>query len=262
MHPILFHIPWIDFPVRLYGVMMAVGFIVALTWIRFQAKRDGLSSDKMTDLAFLMMFVGVAGARIASVVIEGNGSWKNPLVYFKVWEGGMVFYGGFIASLLVAIYYCHKKGFSFWKVTDLFMPGVAIGLGIGRIGCLFAGCCHGKVCPTDAWYGITYPTGVGSQAFPLGVPLYPTPLMEFISLVFIFLFLAWYSQKKKFDGQILSLYLIIYAIVRSIIELFRGDVERKFVPGTSISTSQMISIVLFIVGLSIYLKYRKQGRSS
>ncbi|MCP5467812.1 MAG: prolipoprotein diacylglyceryl transferase [Deltaproteobacteria bacterium] len=262
MHPVLFHIPWIDFPVRLYGIMMAVGFLVGLSWVRFQSKRINLSPDKMTDFAFLMMFSGVAGARIASVVIEGNGSWKNPLAYFRVWEGGLVFYGGLIAGLLVAFYYCYKKKISFLKISDLFMPAVAIGLGIGRIGCLMAGCCHGKVCPTDAWYGIIYPEGVGSQASPLGVPLYPTPIMEAVSLLFIFIFLAWYSQRKKFDGQILSLYLMIYAIVRSYIELFRGDVERKFVPGTPISTSQMISIILFVVGLGIYFKYRKQGRQS
>lgn len=264
MHPELFRIPYLNIPVRGYGLMMALGFLGALLWIRHQSKREGISPEKMTDFAFWLLLVAVAGSRIASVLIEGSADRTNPLAYFKVWDGGLVFYGGLIACLLYAWYFLKKHKYSFLKVYDIFMPGVALGLAIGRIGCFLAGCCHGQVCPTGKWYSwmsISFPQGVGSHAHPLGVPLFATQLFSFVFGVLLFIFLAWRSKKKAFDGQILSLYLMVYPVGRFLIELLRGDEERQFVPYTPFSTSQFISIILFIIGAGIYILFRKDGRS-
>jgi len=260
MHPVLFEIPFMGgLTIHSYGFMMAVGFIAALLWIRYQSKQVNLSVAKMTDLAFLMILAAIVGARVAFILVEWRFYLQNPLDIFKVWEGGLVFLGGLVGCIIVAYYYLKKHGLSFWKVADVFMPGVALGHGLGRVGCFFAGCCHGRQCDPNAWYGMVFSGKEGSLA-PPGIPLYPTQLAEALTEFLTFLFLAWKSQKKGFDGQILLLYLIIYSLIRIGIETFRGDLERGFVIPGLLSTSQFISIVLIIFAV-IVLIYRK-GRSS
>jgi len=260
MHPVLFEIPVFGgLKIHSYGLMLAVGFLSGIIWIRFQSRREGLSVSKMTDLAFLMILTAIVGSRIVFIFVEWRYYVANPMAVFRIWEGGLVFFGGLIACLLVAWFYMRRHGLSFWKVSDVFMPAVALGHGIGRMGCFLAGCCHGRTCDPHAWYAVVFPAGVGSLA-PTGIGLYPTQLIEFVTEILTFLFLAWKSQKKAFDGQILLLYLIIYSILRIVIELFRGDLERGFVISNWISTSQFISLILIV--FAIFMLIFRKRRSS
>jgi len=260
MHPVLIEIPLLGgVKIHSYGLMMALGFLAALAWIRFQSRREGLSVKRMTDFAFLLIVMAVVGSRVAFILVEWRYYLEHPGAIFRVWEGGLVFFGGLIACLMTAWVYLRKHQLNFWKVGDVFMPGVALGHGLGRVGCFFAGCCHGRGCDPHAWYALIFPGGVGSLA-PEGIPLYPTQLMEAGTEFLTFLFLAWRSQKKGFDGQILLLYLIIYSVFRIIIESFRGDVERGTFFSGALSTSQLIGVILIIFAVLVLL-FRK-GRSS
>ena len=260
MHPVLFEIPGLpDVKIHTYGLMVALGFLAALFWIRYQSRRVGLPTLTMTDLAFWMLVSALVGSRIAFIVVEWRTYLEHPLEIFRVWEGGLVFYGGLIACIPVAWLFMRRNALNFWKVSDVFMPGVAIGHSIGRIGCFFAGCCYGRVCDPHAWYAVSFPAGANGFA-PPGQPLYPTQLMESAAELLIFLLLAWKSRKKAFDGQILLLYLILYAILRICIETFRGDSERGYIVSNWLSTSQLISLVLLLSAI-IVLIYRR-GRSS
>lgn len=260
MHPVLFEIPLGGgIKIHSYGLMMALGFLAAVGWIRYQSRREGLSVKRMTDLAFLLIVMAIVGSRVLFILVEWRYYLSDPLAIFRVWEGGLVFLGGLIACIVTAYYYVRKHGLSFWPVADVFMPGVALGHGIGRIGCFLAGCCHGRECDPHAWYAVVFPAGIGTLA-PEGIALYPTQLMEFGTEFLTFLFLAYKSQKKAFDGQILLLYLIIYSVFRIIHELFRGDLERGYVIEGIVSTSQFISFLLILFAL-IVLLFRR-GRSS
>jgi phosphatidylglycerol:prolipoprotein diacylglycerol transferase len=260
MHPVLFKIPVLGgIAIHSYGLMMALGVLAAVLWVRSQASRQGLPAKRMVDLAFLLVLAAVVGSRLVFILVEWRYYLADPMAVFRVWEGGLVFYGGLIACTALAWIYLKKHALPFWKVADLFMPGVALGHAIGRVGCFLAGCCHGLQCDPAAWYAVVFPGGVGSIA-PPGVALYPTQLIEAAAEFLLFLFLAWKSRKKAFDGQILLLYLIVYSLLRVLIEFLRGDMERGFVLSHHLSTSQFISLVL-LVGAVFVLIFRK-GRSS
>jgi phosphatidylglycerol:prolipoprotein diacylglycerol transferase len=260
MHPILFELPILGgIKIHTYGVMVALGFLAALGWIRYQSKKDGLPAAKMLDLAFLMMVAAIVGSRLTFILIEWRYYLQNPIDIFKIWEGGLVFYGGLLACVLTAWFYLKRNKLSFWKVSDVFMPGVALGHALGRLGCFAAGCCYGRTCDPHAWYAVVFPHKPETMA-PAGVPLYPTQLVESVAEFALFLILAMVSRKKAFDGQILLLYLIGYSVLRILIELIRGDVERGFIVPNLFSTSQLIGAVLILLAV-IVLLFRK-GRSS
>lgn len=260
MHPVLLEIPIFGgIKIHSYGLMLAIGFLAALAWIRFQSKREGLPVKRMTDFAFLEIFAAIVGSRIAFIIVEWKYYQSHLLDIFKIWEGGLVFLGGLVACILVAWVFLKRQGFSFWKVSDVFMPGVALGHAFGRIGCFMAGCCHGRQCDPHAWFAVVFPEGKGSLA-PPGIPLYPTQLMESGAEFLIFFFLAWKSQRKGFDGQILLLYLILYSGFRIFVETLRGDAGRGYIIPNFLSTSQFIGLLLILFAV-VMLIFRR-GRSS
>lgn len=266
MFPILLKIPLFglfgqeSFPIHSYGLMVALGFLVGTYYIQRTAKKIGENPAHALDLIFYILIAAIFGSRIFFVLIsERDAFFENPLILFKFWEGGLVFYGGFIASLLVSVWYLKKHHLPVWKYFDLFAPAVALGHAIGRLGCFLSGCCFGRPLLSPTWYSVTFPPNPASLA-PAGIPLYPTQLLESGAEFLTFLFLAWFFKKRKFDGQIISLYFMIYAVVRFAIEFFRGDAERGFVLETSFSTSQFIATILFAIGLGFYL-YRGKQRS-
>ncbi len=259
MHPILIKFSSLGISIHTYGLMVALGFLAALFWIGYAAKREHLPVQRLTDFFFLMMVTGVIGSRITYILVEWKYFIQNPAEIVQIWKGGLVFYGGVLTCIPVAIWYLKKHQLSFWKIADLFAPALALGHALGRVGCFFAGCCYGKTCPVPKWYSVTFPAHSESLA-PAGVPLYPVQLFEAGGEFFLFLFLIWYSRKKAFDGQILLLYLMMYSILRFCLELLRGDAGRGSVLIPQLSTSQFISIILFVASALTY--YFRRGRKS
>ena len=256
MHPILFQFPHAipligGKAIHFYGAMMALGFLMALIWIRTDAKRLNYFPKKLDDLFFYMLVSGVVGSRLGYFLFEVPGWWKNPLVFFRLWEGGLVFYGGLITATLVAVWFCKKHKLSFFKVADIFVPALALGHAFGRLGCFFAGCCYGQ--HSHSWFSIIFPQTPYGIA-PAGVPLYPTQLTESAFLLVLFGILAWFRKRKKFDGEVFLLYATGYAILRFSIEFIRGDLERGFPLGGPFSTSQWISLAWIAAVLLIWFK--------
>lgn len=262
MFPILFQIPdW--FPLlggkalHVYGVMTAVGFLSGLFWVRYEAKRVHINPEKLMDLFFCVVLAAVIGARILFVFVSVPQWWEDPLVFFRVWEGGLVFYGGMIAAVLTSVWYLHKHHIPFLPVADIFAPGLALGHAFGRIGCFAASCCYGREAP-GSWWSVIFPHTDFSIA-PVGIPLYNTQLMESFWLFFIFLFLFFFRKRKRFDGEIFLLYLIFYPILRIVIETFRGD-QIRGIFWWGVSTSQMISIVWILIAVIIWTTALKRKR--
>ena len=241
---------------------MALGFLAGLFWVRYDARQRGANAALAMDLVFYLILGGVLGSRILYVLIEvPDAFFDNPLIFFQLWQGGLVFYGGLIGALVALLFFVIKHKVPFRLYADMCAPAVALGQAFGRIGCVLAGCCYGKELDHTTWYSIIFPDHVNSFA-PAGVALYPTQLMEASGMLLIFSLLLLVRRKQRFTGQMLATYLMLYAALRSTIEIFRGDLERGFVIEPWLSTSQFISLLVFAVGAGIYLKYWPKGKRS
>jgi len=240
MHYDLFTIGGIT--IHSYGLMIALGVIVAMTVGMFRAKRTGLSSDNVLSITMLCAFLGFVGAKALYVVVEFPMFLKSP---WEVFSGsGFVVYGGIISGVLAAILYCKMKRCDFFSYLDLLIPSVALAQGFGRIGCFLAGCCYGR--PTTDWWGVTFPEG---SIAPAGISLIPTQLISAIANFALAAFLIIYSKYAKNKGNVGAAYLVLNGIGRFLIEFLRND-DRGGVG--LLSTSQFISLFFVIGGLSLY----------
>jgi len=255
MYPILFQFG--SFKIYAYGFFIAVGFIVALVFAVRRARREGIPFENIVDLFFYTVLSAFLGARILFVLINFGDYRQSPLNIFRLWEGGLVFYGGLIPAVVVAFLYMRRHRLPVWKLADLISPLIALGLFFGRIGCFLAGCCYGK--ETSLPWGVVF-KNPESLAL-LNVPLHPTQLYDAANGLAIFLFLNWMEKRKTFDGQIFWLFLLLYSITRFLIEMVRGD-PRGFLFGELLSTSQAVGVMLAIFSLFMLFymreKYRRQ----
>ncbi|HEX7315117.1 MAG TPA: prolipoprotein diacylglyceryl transferase [Pyrinomonadaceae bacterium] len=263
MYPELFHIG--GFPVNTYGVLLALAFMAALFVSSRLGGRDGLPRERVFDLGLWMLLGGLVGSKLLLMVAEPEygQDWRNLLSIDFLRSGG-VWYGGFLGGLLTGVLLIRRYRLSFWKVTDAFAPGVAVGQAIGREGCFAAGCCWGR--PTDVPWGVEFGelahriTGV-----PTGVHLHPTQLYESVAALLIFLFLYWLHRRKRFDGQIIGAYAVLYGLTRFTIEFFRDD-PRGDILGlttlTHLSTSQLISLFVVAGGVVFLLLRRRRAASA
>lgn len=262
MHPVLFKIPLFGgITIYSYGVLVALGFVAGLLWVMRESRRVGLDSSRAVDLVFWVIVAAIAGSRILHVAVsESDRFLANPLMFFKIWEGGLVFYGGLIAAVAVSIWYIRRHRMPLLLTCDVFAPGIALGHAIGRIGCFLAGCCFGRVCDHPGWYSVVFPHDPQTFA-PPGLPLYPTQLIEAGGEFLNFAILMLLRHYKRFDGQIFATYLVLYGIIRMVGEQMRGDAERGFLVEPWLSTSTFISLFMIAFGLFLYAKlWRKTGR--
>jgi len=252
MHPVLIRLG--PFTIHTYGFLIAIGFLVALWLATLQAKKEGIQPGRIMDLGFYILLGAIVGSRLFFIFINAGHYINHPLDVFKIWEGGLVFYGGVLLAVPVAVWYMKRNGMDLWQTADIFAPSIAIGHVFGRLGCLAAGCCHGKAAEDLPW-GIIF-TDPECLA-PTNVLLHPTQLYESAGEFIIFLALIMLRNHKSFTGQLFMMYLIFYAVLRFIIELFRGDVARGFIMG-GISVSQGISLLLLIAGIAGLVALRKR----
>ncbi len=253
MHPILVQLG--PLPIHTYGFLIAMGFIVATQVMQYNARRSGIDADKLQDLIFFGLVIGFIGARFFFVLTRFSYFMENPLDIFKVWEGGLVFYGGPIFTIPFIVWFSKKHKFPIWKTLDCLTPGLVVAHAFGRLGCLAAGCCYGR--PTGTDFGIVLNSELVDPAMR-GIHLHPTQIYESVSLFILFAGLMLLFKKRKFDSQVSLVYLMTYPIIRSVIEIYRGDTIRGFIIDGVLSTSQFISVIIFIGASIIMVKRLKQ----
>jgi phosphatidylglycerol:prolipoprotein diacylglycerol transferase len=254
MYPVLFHVGGVK--VYAYGFFLALGFITGVVLAVVRARKEGISFDHIVNLFFYTLVSAIFGARLLFVLINFDAFSKNPAGIFKLWEGGLVFYGGLIPAVAVSIWYMRWHRLPIWKMADLFSPLIALGLFFGRMGCFFAGCCYGK--ETSLPWGVVFRNP--DSLARLNVALHPTQLYDAANGLAIFFFLIWMGKRKRFDGQILWLFVFLYAVTRFLIEILRGD-PRGFLFNGALSTSQGIGLVLAILSLfMLFLLGKRVGR--
>jgi phosphatidylglycerol:prolipoprotein diacylglycerol transferase len=252
MYPILFRFG--SLTIYAYGFFLALGFIAGLVLAMIAARKEGVAFERVVDLFFYTVLSAILGSRTLFVLINFDVYRHNPLQIFKIWEGGLVFYGGLILAVGISIGYMRWNRLPIWKWVDLFSPPIALGLFLGRIGCFFAGCCYGK--ETSLPWGVIF-TDPNSLA-RLNIPLHPVQLYEAGNNLAIFFFLKWWEKRKAFEGQIFWLFLFLYSVTRFLIEMLRGD-PRGFLFQKLFSTSQAIGVGLVIASLFM-LFYLKRGQ--
>jgi phosphatidylglycerol---prolipoprotein diacylglyceryl transferase len=259
MYPEIFRIG--NFPINTYGVLLALAFLSAILIAARLAARDGLPRERVYDLGLWMLVAAIVGSKFLMLFTEPEYR-EDPmrLISLDFLRSGGVFYGGFIAAVLAGYFLIRRYRLPWWKTADAFAPGIALGNAIGRQGCFAAGCCWGK--PTTMPWGVEF-TEAGHEVtgVPLGVHLHPTQLYESFGALLVFFFLIWLHRRKRFSGQVILFYAVLYAVMRFTIEFFRDD-PRGDILGlttlTGLSTSQMLSLIVGIVGLVfLILRWRR-----
>ena len=256
MHPILFEIG--GFPIYTYGVLLAAAYLLGLQFALKRARQRGLDPNRVMDLGIWIIVSALAGAKLLLLIVEWDTYTASFSQLLTLVRSGGVFYGGLIAAVTVALWYLWRHRMPVWQVTDVFAPGIALGHVIGRLGCLFAGCCFGK--PTSVPWAITFHDKYAEQnvGTPLEVPLHPTQLYEAgAELLILVLLLATERKGRPFPGRTFWGYMLLYGISRFIIEFYRGD-SRGAVG--MFSTSQFVS--LLIIPLSIVMLVYLRRRST
>jgi phosphatidylglycerol:prolipoprotein diacylglycerol transferase len=267
LRPILFEL--FGAKIDSYPVLMVLGYALAL-WVLFRlTPRASKGEDgrperaQVWDLFIVMVVSSVIGSKLGHVLFEASGHKRetgepitgiidllsyDPWHWARLGEGGYVWYGGMIGALLTAVvYFKRRPKLNAALYADTFAPAIMTGAAVGRIGCFLAGCCHGR--PTDAPWGVVFADN------PL--PVHPTQLYDSFIAASLAIVLFLRFPRRKFDGENISILLMAYAVLRSITEIFRGDVERGGIG--PLSTSQLLSIPLFLAGAWMYARLSRRA---
>ncbi len=277
MFPVLFELPG-GFAIHTYGVMLALAVMQAAVLMRRWGNAENLPGDQLYDMVFWTLLGGLIGALLEYMRVNWDVYEGNLLAFFNLRQGGLVFYGGLIGAFLTFVVSSKRRGLPIPQVLDIVAPVVPLGHVLGRFGCFAAGCCYGKV--TDVSWAVKFTTAhcaaLGAPnpdglptciPEPLNTPLHPTQLYEAGYTLLLGLFLVWLRGKRRFRGQVMLAYLSIYPLLRSINELFRGDVERGYFLedqlGKTLTNAQFISILIVLASIStsLYL-WRRSTQSS
>lgn len=254
MHPILFKIG--SFTIYTYGFCIAIGALLGFAYMYWQGKKQyGITFDQSNNLFILLVIAGVVGGKLFMI-------FEDPSLYFsqpkKLFSGsGFVFYGSLLTAIPVMLWYFRKIKVPVLGMLDVMAAVTCVVHGFGRVGCFMAGCCYGL--PTDGFLSIVF-SNPACQAEPLHTPLYPTQLFEATFIFSILIALLILKKKKQFDGQLFLIYLMVYAVGRGVLEIFRGDIERGFLIENILSNSQFISILVVSVALYFYIRLNRNKK--
>ena len=313
MKPILMslHLGGREIGLHTYGILIGCGCAIGIALAFREARRRGLDGGKILDLSFWMLVTGLVGSRLLYVALNAGAfaracggadddatprSLARLLVDctrpLQVWEGGLVFYGGFVAAGLFTFFFARRQRWSFWTLGDIFAPSLALGHAFGRLGCFSAGCCFGKACAAGARWCARF--GADSVAFeelrtvsavPEGAvatpPLFPTQLYEAAGELAIFAVLMLVRHRQRAQraagatppapGTLLLLYAALYGLLRFAVEMYRGDFARRFLvelhtprlarllglpsgEAVLLSTGQAVSVVVVAGAVALLLR--------
>jgi phosphatidylglycerol:prolipoprotein diacylglycerol transferase len=285
MFPELFKIPYTNFSFNTYGFLLAVAFLGGLLLMARLAARDGLDKQKVFDLGLWVLAASLIGSKALMVIAEWDTVYRdNPREIFTLdfIRSGGVYYGGFIGAVIASVIVMRFYKLPWWRTADAFAPGIILGQAVGRLGCFAAGCCWGK--PTAGWYGVHFSEkGHGITGVPIIVDnlkdpvqesiwaerlgglfeplhLHPTQLYEAGAALLILVVLVWMHRRRRFEGQVILAYAMLYSVARFIIEYWRDDPRGEIF---NLSTSQFVAIILFAGALPAFIyRFRKHRAES
>jgi phosphatidylglycerol:prolipoprotein diacylglycerol transferase len=252
-----------------YGVLVAIAMVVGyFLFLRF-SRREGINPDS-AEMAFIItVLAGLVGSRIA-FILEHPEFVESFLDIFAIWKGGVSFFGGLIGAILAFLISVKAKSLPVWKTADAAAPSLVLAHSIGRLGCTSAGCCYGRPVPGAEdlnvgihfmkefpYFYVVFPQG---STAPPGIALYPTQILEAIGNLLIFIVLLILYRRKAFDGEVITLYLVLYGALRFALEFYRGVTPP--IGGLGITWNQVVALILILLGILLFLVLRKGGSVS
>ena len=241
-----------DFFLPTYGVLVAVAFLAGLLVATRLARRSGMNQELIVNLVVYCALAGLLGAKLLMFLFDWDHFRANPGDMFSLatLRAAGVYQGGLVLAILVAFWYVRKHAMPWRQTFDVFAPGIALGHGIGKLGCFAAGCCWGREC--DLPWAVTFrnPDANALTGVPLHVSLHPAQLYELAAEVILFAFLYWRFGKPHKPGAIMGLYLLLSSVVRFGIEFTRFH-EQALPFGLPFSLTQWIAVGLAIAGVAL-----------
>ena len=243
MHPILFTLG--PFTLYSYGLTLVIAFLVSM-WLARRAARAlppdllAIPEEQLLDFTSCSLLGGILGGRLLYVVLQWDYFVQTPQQVLAIWNGGLVWYGGFVGGLVAGWLYMRVKRLQLLRVLDQFIPFGVLGHAIGRVGCFLNGCCYGK--PTASWCGVVFP------GHP--TPVLPTQLFEAAGLLFLYALLRALQRPAmvRYPGRLFGVYLALYAVLRFFMEFLRGD---QAIVWAVFTLQQLISVGVFLIGLCL-----------
>ncbi len=269
MHPVLFEFDTPEFltsilpdtiTIYTYGFLIACGAISGFAYTAYKAKKlYNIKTDTIQTLIILIIIAAVVGGKLFIIFEDPKLYLQDPGRLIRNFSNGFVFYGSLLFAIPTMLLFFKYNKMPVWGMLDIMAGTTCIVHAFGRMGCFMAGCCYGKT--HEGFFSVTF-TDPMCKAEPLNTPLYPTQLYSSLMIIGILVIIIFISQRKKFDGQLFMLYLMLYAIGRSIIEIFRGDLDRGFIIDGILSNSQFISLLVFLGALIIYIRLYKKSKKA
>jgi phosphatidylglycerol:prolipoprotein diacylglycerol transferase len=248
VHPILLHFHGLT--LHSYGLLLAISFLLGIQIFVWRGVRRGLPEERLHTLSLVILVLAIVGGRGLFVLTHWSEYARDPLGAFRIWEGGLILYGGYILAIVGGILYLRRAGLPVWRVADAVAPSAALGIGLGRIGCFLNGCCFGL--PTHLPWGITFPPGSYSTfTFP-GEPLHPSQLYLAGAGVALFAGLLALDRRRRFDGWLFWSYVAIDSVARFVIDFTRYYDQTSFIGrlgSLSFNVNQILSAALLVTSM-------------
>lgn len=267
-----------------YGVLILIGFIVGVAQAEWRVPQIGVKRFHVLDMGLTGALLGIAGARVFFVFMNwdefnpfSGGTFQAGRIakMFYIWEGGLVFYGAFLVAIPWTYIYCKRNKIPAIPFMDVCAPGLIIGQAFGRIGCFMTGCCFGRVCNYP--WAVRFPgragEAFGSPPFEAQVklheinafaarsaPVHPTQLYASLAGFLTFAFLFTYWPRRKYDGQILALTLIMAGTTRFFEEMLRNDDAPPYPQiSEAMTIAQWVAIPIVLTGIGLMLYFRNKN---
>ena len=263
MQPILFYLPF-GLPLYGYGAMLFLSVVIGRLLALYLAERDGLDVKIVNRSCVWALAGAFVGARLLYVVTNLD-QFDHVIEIFQPWKGGVVVYGGFLGGFVATVAFWRMHRFPFLAWVDCVAPSLCLGLIVTRVGCLLAGCDFGT--PWNGPWAIQFPAG--SPAFqqhatqgllPLAatqsLAVHPTQIYESLAGLALLMLVMTVRARRSAPGQAFVAFVLGYAVLRSVIEVFRADLDRGAIG--PLSTSQFIALMTCL--LVLVLAYVRRGR--
>lgn len=256
MKPVLLEI--LGWPLRSYGAFVGVSLVVGMTLVLRYGRREGIAAHPLLDAAFAAVIGGIAGSRLLYLIVHAKDFADQPLSALRVWEGGMMYFGGLLFGMVTGIAVAVYRGVNLWPALDTVAPALGPGQALGRVACLVAACCYGP-----EWhhpFSITFHDKYSSVPLHLlGVPLLPTQVLQIGEGLLLWALGAWALRHKRWDGQPFLVVMAAAGATRFLLEGLRDDEARGFFLqaqlGETLSTSRVLGLAM-IAGAAVAWAWR------
>ncbi len=255
MFPTLFKFHGLE--LHSYGLLLAIAFLGGIQLLLKRGTRRGIPEDKLSTLSLLLLVLAIIGGRGLYVLTHWSDYARDLPGVFRIWEGGLMLYGGYFLAIAGGIVYVRRVNLPVWRIGDAAAPSMALGIGIGRLGCFLNGCCFGL--PSKAPWAVKFPPGSYSNFVFPGEPLQPSQLYLAAAGIGLFFLLLRLDRKPHFDGWLFWTYIALDAILRFVIDFTRYYDATSYlgkIGPLAFNVNQVFSVVLILASVFMIRRLR------